>query len=137
MGTGGLVDHNLVCPPAQDAISSLHQDYGIYWEGLRLIYFPEIYAIVCPGCWDYDMVFIYGLIGLIYGISWFVPLPSNSDHQDCFMFRLGDPNLNLHLPLSLGGGQPNVCYTSSHNHGSQKWVPPIGSVPFNYIAIFH
>ncbi len=21
-------------------------------------------------------------------------------------------------------------YTSSHNHGSQKWVPPIGSLPF-------
>ena len=28
-------------------------------------------------------------------------------------------------------------YTSSHNHGSQKWAPPIGSLPFNCPAIFH
>ena len=43
------------------------------------------------------------------GICWVVPLPSNSDHQDCFMFRIGDPNLNLHLPLeSWEGGQLKV-----------------------------
>ena len=40
------------------------------------------------------------------GICWVVHLPSNSDHQDCFMFRIVDPNLNLHLPLeSWEGGQ--------------------------------
>ena len=31
-----------------------------------------------------------------------------------------------------------TCYTSSHNHGSQKWVPPIGYLPFKCtVAIFH
>ena len=37
-------------------------------------------------------------------ISWMWPPPSNSDHQDYYIFRIGDPNLNLNLPLLLGGG---------------------------------
>ena len=35
------------------------------------------------------------------------PLPVNivnSDHQDYYMFRIGDSNLNLYLPLLQGGG---------------------------------
>ena len=43
-----------------------------------------------------------------YIIYWVVPPPSNSDHQDYYIFRLGDPNLNLHLPLLLGGGQSKL-----------------------------
>ena len=34
-------------------------------------------------------------------ICWVAPLPSNSHHQHYYMFRIGDPNLNilnLHLP---------------------------------------
>ena len=41
---------------------------------------------------------------LYLGLS---PLPSNSDHQDYFMFRIGDSKLNLHLPrLHPGKGCP-------------------------------
>ena len=37
------------------------------------------------------------------------PPPSNSDHQDYYIFRFGNPNLNLHLPLaSWEGATPNV-----------------------------
>ena len=44
-----------------------------------------------------------------YPIHWVYPLPSNSHHQDYYIFRIGNPNLNLHLPLaSWEGGQPNV-----------------------------
>ena len=32
-----------------------------------------------------------------------------SHHQDYYIFRIGDPGLNLHLPLFLlEGGQPNI-----------------------------
>ena len=63
------------------------------------------------------MVFIYRLI---YGISWAVPLPSNSDHQDCFMFSRGSQPKPSFATVTGEGGQPNVCYTSSQNHGSVK-----------------
>ncbi len=113
------------------------------------------------------------------------PAQDASHHQDYYIFRIGDPNLNPHLPLaSWEGGQPknqilpfllgfqalvffrksipgwmymniesptelfdlfgkgdlpdkatlfwlvNVAfmyciYPSSHNHGGQKWAPPI------------
>ena len=29
-----------------------------------------------------------------------------SDHQDSYIFRIGDPNLNLHVPLLEGGASP-------------------------------
>ena len=46
-----------------------------------------------------------------FGLVWVVPLPSNSHHQDCYVFRIGDPNLNLHFPLaSWEGGQPKVLW---------------------------
>ncbi len=32
------------------------------------------------------------------------PSQDASQHQDCYIFRIGDPELNLHLPLLLGGG---------------------------------
>ena len=43
------------------------------------------------------------------------PPPSNSHHQDYYIFSLvGDPNRNLHLPqASWEGGQPNLYTTSS------------------------
>ncbi len=34
--------------------------------------------------------------------------------------------------MGRGCGPLFLGYTSSHNHGSQKWVPPIGSLPFKY-----
>ena len=58
------------------------------------------------------------------------PLLSKSHHQDCYVFRLGDPNLNLHLPLeSWEGGQPKG-YVIVHRNCSQLftwriyWFPP-------------
>ena len=35
------------------------------------------------------------------------PPPSNSHHRDYYIFRIGDPNLNLHLPQAWEGGQAN------------------------------
>ena len=37
-------------------------------------------------------------------VSWVIPLPSNSHHQEYSIFRIGNPNLNFHLPLLLGRG---------------------------------
>ena len=37
-------------------------------------------------------------------IIWVAPPPSKSHHQDDIIFLVGNPNLNLHLPLLLGGG---------------------------------
>ena len=42
-----------------------------------------------------------------YVVSWVVPLPSNSHHQDCYIFSRGSL-INLHLPLLLGGGSTQV-----------------------------
>ena len=44
-------------------------------------------------------------------ILWVVPLPSNSHHQDYSVFRIGDPELNLHLPLASWEGLSNPSYT--------------------------
>ena len=32
------------------------------------------------------------------------PAQDSSHHQDCYVFRIGDPNLNLHLPLESWEG---------------------------------
>ena len=48
-----------------------------------------------------------------FGLIWVVPLPSNSHHQDCYVFRIGDPNLNLHFPrLHPGRGDNPRSYGS-------------------------
>ena len=37
------------------------------------------------------------------------PTQDSSHHQDYYIFRIGNPNLNLHLPLaSWVGGRPNI-----------------------------
>ncbi len=42
-------------------------------------------------------------------IAWVWPPPSNSDHQEYYIFRIGDSNLNLHLPLeSWEGATPKI-----------------------------
>ena len=46
-------------------------------------------------------------------IPWVVPLPTNSHHQDYHICRIGNPNLNLHLPLANGRGD-NPTYTTSN-----------------------
>ena len=61
-------------------------------------------------------------------IIWVVPLPSKSHHHDN-LFLVGDPNLNLHLPLeSWEGGQPNVLYARNLKHlfinGCFNWMIP-------------
>ena len=39
-----------------------------------------------------------------HNITWNCPPPSNSHHQDYETFFVGNPNLNLHLWVLLGGG---------------------------------
>ena len=52
-----------------------------------------------------------------YTSNWYVldvaPSQDSSDHQDYYIFRIGDPNLNLHLPLLLGGGHTQDMYTTT------------------------
>ena len=38
------------------------------------------------------------------------PAQDSSHHQDCYVFRIGDPELNLHLPLLLGGETHPMCW---------------------------
>ena len=38
------------------------------------------------------------------------PAQDASHHQDYYIFRLGDPNLKLHLPLLLGGGTTQAIF---------------------------
>ena len=49
-------------------------------------------------------------------ICWMWPPCSNSDHQDYYIFRFGNPNLNLHLPLLLGRG-PHPTYITGKSEG--------------------
>ena len=42
-------------------------------------------------------------------ISWVVPLPSKSDHQDWYI-KAGHPNLNLHLPRLHPGRRDNTTH---------------------------
>ena len=48
-------------------------------------------------------LFIYIYINL--GVA---PSQYSSDHQDYYIFRLGDPNLNIHFPLYWEGATPNI-----------------------------
>ncbi len=45
-------------------------------------------------------------------MNWIVPLalPSNSDHQDYYIFSRGLYNIKLHLPLLLGKGMTQIIY---------------------------
>ncbi len=57
-------------------------------------------------------------------ISCVFPLPSNSHHRDYYneyIFRLGDPNLSLHLPLLLWGLTTQVSLVSRCLRWSQCW----------------
>ena len=55
------------------------------------------------------------------GTTWVVPPPSNSHHQDYYIFRLGDPNLNLHLPrLHPGRGDNPKCQLQLLDRGTQN-----------------
>ena len=42
----------------------------------------------------------------------------NSDQQDYDIFRIGDPNLNLHFPLLLGGGHTQDIHPLTNKHES-------------------
>ena len=58
--------------------------------------------------WD-EILFVFFSRDIFRDINWVVPPPSNSHHQDYCIFRLGDPNLNLHLPLaSWEGATPKI-----------------------------
>ena len=65
-----------------------------------------------------------------------MPLPSNSHHPDYYIFRLGDPNLNLHSSLaSWEGGQPKLYHNKLFNHhlfqACRPLVFPVFSWPCN------
>ena len=47
-------------------------------------------------------------VSFFAGIFWVVPPPSKSHHQEYYIFRLGNPNLNLHFHYYCEGGQPKV-----------------------------
>ena len=68
---------------------------------------------------------------MAYGILGVAPSQDASDHQDSYMFRIGNPNLNLHLPLILGGG-----HTQMSNEKSPGWLGYIGDgILPSYIGI--
>ena len=51
------------------------------------------------------------------------PSQDASDHQDYYMFRIGDSELNLHFPLLQGGGHIQYIYIYmdvSQNNGTPK-----------------
>ena len=53
------------------------------------------------------------------------PSQDSSDHQNCYIFRIGDPNLNLHLPLLLGGGHiQNIPYLWTPKPWKMKVLGP-------------
>ncbi len=63
----------------------------------------------------------WGWIFCCRWMPWAVALPWHE------IFRIGDPNLNLHLPLASWGGQPNKCHRwlwniETHNiTGGDSW----------------
>ncbi len=72
---------------------------------------------------------------LLYVIFWVVPLPRIPVTTRIIVFLVGDPNLNLHLPLLLGGGTTQVildvlfhcgkclfCETTHKFHGAYFFV---------------
>ena len=57
---------------------------------------------------------------LLNDINWVIPLPSNSHHQDYEPFLVGNPKLNLHLPLLLGGGANPRYKVQNQRKGCQN-----------------
>ena len=55
-----------------------------------------------------QLVSVFSILANSKGIAWVCP-PSQSHQDYCIPFRLGDPNLNLHLPqASWEGATPKV-----------------------------
>ena len=65
------------------------------------------------GCYE-GMGFCWRCQKNEYPIHWVAPLPSNSHHQDYYIFRRGFPikPINLYLPLLLGGGTTQPIHTT-------------------------
>ena len=83
--------------------------------------FLETSEICSPRWW------IQNVEGTNSGIDLGVGPPSQdaSEHQDYYMFRFGDPELNLHLITGILGGGPHPRYSSflkidSKIHGKQR-----------------
>ena len=57
-------------------------------------------------------------------ILWVVPLPSIAVTSRTLIVLVGDPNLNLHLPLLLGGGDnPNYTIQNKLDHTkTMEWL---------------
>ncbi len=58
------------------------------------------------------------------------PLPSSSHHQDYYIFRIGDPNLNLHLPLASWEGSSSKPNFNTHNPGKKTHLMRDKSRPY-------
>ncbi len=56
-------------------------------------------------------------------IPWIYPRPSNSHHQDFYIFRLRNPGLNPYLPLAswLRGGSKLYLILIPPNISSREW----------------
>ena len=90
---------------------------------------------------------------LMYCIVWVWPLPSNSDHQDDITFLVGNPNLNLYLPMVvsnifyvhpyLGGKIPifdeHIFQRSCFNHQLVRYCTDLQLIFIgnSYIYIYH
>ena len=56
----------------------------------------------------------------------------------CFLdFFLGERGSQLSPLRCVDKSAGEHFWSSSHNHGTQKWVPPIGSLPFRCSPFFH
>ena len=66
-----------------------------------------------------------GLPNLDHAISWVVPPLPVTVTTGTIIFLVGDPNLNLHLPLLLGGG------TTQAISPSRCWATCLSSCPLS------
>ena len=71
-------------------------------------------------------------IQFLMDIHWVWPPHSNGDHQEYNIFRIGDPNLNLHLPLESWEGATPPRHTNGSlgiQQGSKYFSGPAGEFP--------
>ena len=68
----------------------------------KLLHF-QLFFIQNTQCWRPALDF--------WGVNLMYPPPSNSHHQDYYIFRIGNPNLNLHLWLASWAGEQPKVYT--------------------------
>ncbi len=71
--------------------------------------------------WDCKCIKYIFRLGYNKPIRWVVPLPSNSDHQDYFMFSIGD-SYKPSFATTTGKGDNPTDMGVSKNAGTPKWM---------------